>query len=107
MEPLLSMTGEVHPCFTFYQRMLNWVQTEPLYKKMCSHKMEDYVEWKSRKKYHMQKNFFETELHKLKIYSIPEYDEATDSFKDGPLPDNADGYFSLSEEKQTYYSQPQ
>jgi hypothetical protein len=33
-------------------------------------------------------------MRKLRIYSLPEYDMSTDTFKDGPLPKDADGYFS-------------
>jgi hypothetical protein len=32
-------------------------------------------------------------MEKLKIYSLPTYDYATDTFKDGALPKDADGYF--------------
>ena len=34
------------------------------------------------------------EMSQMKIYSLPEYDVSTDTFKDGPLPKNADGYFA-------------
>ena len=43
-------------------------------------------------------------MNKMKIYSLPTYDHATDTFKDGPLPKNADGYFSKGKEAATYYS---
>jgi hypothetical protein len=43
-------------------------------------------------------------MHKLKIYSLPTYDFATDTFKDGPLPKDVDAYFAKPKEDQTYYS---
>lgn len=33
-------------------------------------------------------------MNKVKIYSLPKYDFSTDTFKDGPLPKDADAYFS-------------
>lgn len=67
--------------------------------------IEDWYECRTQKKYRSFYNFINGELHKLKIYSLPVYDYETDTFKDGPLPKDADGYFSLEPEKQTYYSQ--
>jgi hypothetical protein len=43
-------------------------------------------------------------MEKIKIYSLPTYDHATDTFKDGPLPKDADSYFSKPKSEQTYYS---
>ena len=74
---------------------------------MCTEKIEDWYEWRTAKKHRSFYSFINNELHKLKIYSLPTYDYETDTFKDGPLPKDADGYFSLDKEKQTYYSQPE
>ena len=41
---------------------------------------------------------------KMEIYSMPTYDYDTDTFKDGPLPKNANDYFAKRKEDQTYYS---
>ena len=71
---------------------------------MCIDEYEDFTECKRRGKYSRHRSFMQNELHKLKIYSLPEYDQETDTFKDGPLPKDADGYFSLDVEKQTHYS---
>jgi len=38
------------------------------------------------------------------MYSLPEYDGATDTFKDGVLPKDVDSYFDKAPEKQTHYS---
>ena len=40
----------------------------------------------------------------MEIYSLPTYDYASDTFKDGAIPRNANGYFAKSAEDQTYYS---
>ncbi|CAI2386489.1 unnamed protein product [Moneuplotes crassus] len=101
----LSMTGEIHPCFTFKQRLINCVESEPIYTRMCRTKKEDYNECHTKEKYKAAQYFIGNELHKQKIYSLPVYDEATDTFKDGPLPKDADGYFNT--DKQVYYSDPQ
>lgn len=43
-------------------------------------------------------------MNKLKIYSLPTYDHETDTFKDGPLPKDADAYFAKPKIEQNYYS---
>ena len=43
-------------------------------------------------------------MDKHKILSLPTYDHATDTFKDGALPKDIDGYFSKNKVDQTYYS---
>lgn len=40
----------------------------------------------------------------MDMYSLPEYDITTDSFKDGPLPKNVDAYFSKPLDKRKNYS---
>ena len=42
-------------------------------------------------------------MNKVKIYSLPTYDVSTDTFKDGPLPKDVDGYFG-NKSAQKYYS---
>ena len=71
---------------------------------MCLLEIEDWYECKSRKKHRAFQNFIKTEMNKLKIYSLPTYDFSTDTFKDGPLPKDADAYFSKDKADQTYYS---
>ena len=65
---------------------------------------DDFVECKSRKKHRAFRNFVAAELAQMQIFSLPTYDYSTDTFKDGPLPKNVDGYFSKGVEAQTYYS---
>jgi hypothetical protein len=38
-------------------------------------------------------------MDKVKIYSLPKYDFNTDTFKDGDLPRDVDGYFSKGKEE--------
>ena len=71
---------------------------------MCFAEIEDWYECKTRKKHRAFQNFVQTEMNKMKIYSLPTYDHATDTFKDGPLPKNADSYFSKGKEFTNYYS---
>ena len=71
---------------------------------MCFAEIEDWYECKSRKKARAFKNFVGTEINKMEIFSLPKYDAATDTFKDGPLPKGADDYFTKPKDAQTYYS---
>lgn len=75
-----------------------------MYSRMCYLEIEDWHECKTRKKHRAYSNYINTELDRVKIYSLPKYDFATDTFKDGPLPKDADQYFGLEKDKQTYYS---
>ena len=93
VEPFLSISLQTHPCYTFHQRMINCIRTEDMPSTMCFTEIEDWHECKSRKKYRAFSNFVQSEMDKIKIYSLPTYDQSTDTFKDGPLPKNADCYF--------------
>ena len=104
MEPFHSVGMLTHPCYTFFQRMTQCAKSEELTSRMCFTEIEDWYECKTRKKARAFQNFVGTELGKMEIYSLPTYDFATDTFKDGPLPKTANGYFSKRTEDQTYYS---
>ena len=106
MEPFHSVGMLTHPCYTFHQRMSNCVKTEEVSSRMCYREMEDWFECKGRKKARAFQNFVGTEIQKMEIFSLPTYDHATDTFKDGPLPRNADSYFSKGKDQQNYYDQP-
>lgn len=71
---------------------------------MCYVEKEDWVECKSRKKHRAFQNFIGTEMQKVQILSLPTYDPKTDTFKDGALPKNVDGYFSKDRALQKYYT---
>ena len=43
-------------------------------------------------------------MSKMQIYSLPTYDHNTDTFKDGALPKNVDGYFAKGKEHTNYYT---
>lgn len=72
--------------------------------RMCFAEIEDWHECKSRTKHRAFQNFIGTEMDRHKIYSLPTYDRATDTFKDGALPRDVDSYFSKPVEAQKYYS---
>mmetsp|Transcript_16755 Transcript_16755/g.16025 ORF Transcript_16755/g.16025 Transcript_16755/m.16025 type:complete len:90 (+) Transcript_16755:57-326(+) len=84
--------------------MNNCVKTEEFASRMCLLEIEDWYECKTRKKHRAFQNFIHDEMNKIKIYSLPKYDFSTDTFSDGPLPKDADCYFSKPKEEQTYYS---
>ena len=98
MEPFHSVGMLTHPCFTYHQRMVNCLKSEELSSRMCFEDMEDWYECKGRKKARAFKNFVGSEINKIEMFSLPKYDYATDTFKDGPLPKNANGYFAKSTE---------
>lgn len=91
-------------CFPFHARLMNCIKTEDQFAHMCLTEYEDYMECKTKKKARAFNNFVGQELRKLKIYSLPLYDESTDTFKDGPLPKDVDGYFNQDKANRTYYS---
>lgn len=72
--------------------------------RMCFVEIDDWYECKTRRKSRAFYNYLRTEGNKMEMYSLPEYDAATDSFKDGVLPKNVDSYFSKPLEKRTHYS---
>ena len=84
--------------------MINCIKTEDLTSRMCFTEIEDWHECKSRKKHRAFHNFINSEMDKAKIYSLPVYDQGTDTFKDGPLPRDVDSYFSKPVTEQTHYS---
>ena len=106
MEPFQSVAMTAHPCYTFYQRMVQCVKGEELYSRMCFAETEDFYECKTRKKHRAFHNFIQTEMNRTEIMSLPVYDVSTDSFKDGPLPKNVDGYFEKPEAMRKYYDWP-
>ena len=104
MEPFHSVSMTAHPCYTFYTRMTNCIKGEEMYSRMCVAEIEDWHECKSRKKHRAFQNFLGQEMAKVHILSLPTYDPKTDTFKDGPLPKNVDGYFSKDPALQKYFT---
>ena len=88
-----NMTGGVHTCYPFYERLLSCVQRESLPIKMCSLEGEDFLEcinrrkqvisllmeWLILTKYALNYKIAH-ELRKFKILSIPKYDMENDTF---------------------------
>ena len=93
-EPLISVNFGPHPCYPLYQRLITCTKTEVLSDRMCRAEYLDWEECKTHNKHRAFTQFIGQELQKTRIYSLPVYDVATDTFKDGPLPVGLDGYFS-------------
>ena len=104
MEPFQSVNMQTHPCYTFMQRMTQCIKKEEMSTRMCFEEIDDFYECKTRRKHRAFYNYLKTESNKMEMYSLPEYDLTTDSFKDGPLPPNVDSYFSKPSSKREYYS---
>ena len=104
VEPMLSISMQTHPCYAFHQRMINCVKGEEMSSRLCLLEIEDWHECKSRRTHRAFHNFINSEMDKVKIYSLPTYDKSTDTFKDGPLPTDVDAYFAKPAAAQTYYS---
>lgn len=51
----------------------------------------------------MFRAWFAEESKKMKILSLPKYDDKTDSFVDGPLPKSADSFFNNSEKMKEFF----
>jgi hypothetical protein len=94
MQTPIGYNGKIHPCYTFYLRAHECVNTESLVKIMCNDKLNDYKECKSNSKKLAYKSWYEQEYKKLKILSMPKYDDATDSFVDGNPASTADSFFN-------------
>ena len=76
-----------------------------MHSRMCFEEIEDWEECKMKHKHRAFYNYLKTESQKIQLYSLPKYDESSDTFKDGVLPKDVDGYFNKPLDKQTYYSQ--
>ena len=103
-DSFLSVGLITNPCYTFNQRMLQCFKKEEFATRMCYPEMEDWFECKSHKKHIAFTNFIANEMRQVEIYSLPVYDEHTDTFKDGRLPRDADDYFAKKEDAKKYYS---
>lgn len=103
-EPLVGTNLQPQACFPFYMRMLDCFKTEPAASKLCLHEFEDFYECKLKKKERAFQAYANSELRKLKIYSLPRYDESSDTFVDGELPADIDGYFCKDKAERTHYS---
>ena len=102
-EPLMGVNLGPQPCYPFYQRMVTCAKTEEV-ARMCMTEAEDFKECKTRTRARAFNNYLHGELRKMKIYSLPKYDEHTDTFVDGDLPKDIDGYFSKDKSERQYYS---
>lgn len=94
MQSPLGMNGKIHPCYTFYLRAHECVTTESLVKVMCNDKINDFIECKTHSKKMAYRSWYEQEYKKLRILSMPKYDDSTDSFVDGNPSSTADSFFN-------------
>ena len=84
--------------------MTQCIKKEEMSTRMCFEEIDDFYECKTRRKHRAFYNYLKTESNKMEMYSLPQYDLTTDSFKDGPLPQNVDSYFSKPADKREYYN---
>jgi hypothetical protein len=47
--------------------------------------------------------WYNQELKRIKVISLPRYDDVTDSFVDGPLPNSADSFFKNDEKMKDFF----
>lgn len=66
---------------------------------MCFAEIDDWFECKSRRKHRAFHNYVRSEANQMELLSLPQYDLKSDTFKDGTLPKNVDGYFNKPVDK--------
>ena len=93
----------INSCYTFYLRYNDCLATEPLTKIMCSEKKHDYRECKSHEKENQYRAWYAQEYKKIKILSLPKYDDKTDSFVDGIHPTSADSFFKDTDKMKAFF----
>jgi hypothetical protein len=111
MDTPYGFVNGTNPCFSFYLRYMDCTNNESFYKLMCKHQQEDYNECLNHKRFVfllLKKNSFttwyETERKKVKILSIPRYNDQTDSFDDGPLPESVDSFFKNDDKFKQFFN---
>ena len=99
----LGYNNLLAPCFTYYLRFKNCVSSENLVKLTCHEKFADYKECKVKDRARQYRTWYTQEYKKIKLLSLPEYDDVTDSFVDGVSPDSADSFFNNSEKMKNFF----
>jgi len=104
MEIPYDFNGQYNQCYTFYIRFNDCVASEPLKRIMCSDKFNDYFECKTHIKEMQYRSWYAKEYKKIKILSLPKYDDQTDSFIDGVGYDNSvDSFFNNDEKMKKFF----
>ncbi len=92
----------INPCYTLYLRFNDCLATEPLKKIMCHDKLEDYHECKNHEKEIQYRAWYAKEYKKLKIISLPKYDDKTDSFTEASS-NSVDAFFSNTDKMKSFF----
>lgn len=99
----LGSQGNMNPCYLFYLRTKECIQSETFQKISCWEKLADLNECKTKRRLKAFNSFYAIEYKKLKILSLPKYDDVTDSFVDGDRPDSADSFFNNEEKMRKFF----
>lgn len=99
----LTVNMGLNPCFVLLLRLKNCQDSSPLTHIMCAEKQIDYYECKRGDKRNQYRAWFALEFKKLKMLSLPKYDDVTDSFIDGDIPSSADSFFNNNERMKNFF----
>eukprot|EP00824_Muranothrix_gubernata_P026146 TRINITY_DN8953_c0_g1_i1.p2 TRINITY_DN8953_c0_g1~~TRINITY_DN8953_c0_g1_i1.p2 ORF type:complete len:121 (-),score=1.37 TRINITY_DN8953_c0_g1_i1:15-377(-) len=80
MESVLSNGMTYHKCFVFHQRLTGCLKKETFFTRMCANEYDDWFECRSKNKHRAFVSYMGSQLKKIKIYELPEYDEHNDCF---------------------------
>jgi len=103
LEVPFGSNGGVNPCFMFYLRARECYSAESFKKISCWEKLSDFHECKTNNRLKAFNSWYSVEYKKLKILSLPKYDDITDSFVDGERPDSADSFFNNDEKMKKFF----
>eukprot|EP00340_Litonotus_pictus_P001623 CAMPEP_0170514456 /NCGR_PEP_ID=MMETSP0209-20121228/1030_1 /TAXON_ID=665100 ORGANISM="Litonotus pictus, Strain P1" /NCGR_SAMPLE_ID=MMETSP0209 /ASSEMBLY_ACC=CAM_ASM_000301 /LENGTH=99 /DNA_ID=CAMNT_0010798551 /DNA_START=63 /DNA_END=362 /DNA_ORIENTATION=+ len=84
--------------------MKDCMSTEYVTKIMCDDKMNDYQECKTGQRIKEYRSWYNLEFKKIKILSLPQYDDVTDSFIDPTHPASADSFFTNDDKLKDFFS---
>ena len=99
-----AINNNYNSCYTFWLRYKDCSTKEILGQIMCREKFDDYVECKFKIKHKQFQTWYGIEFKKLKILSLPQYDDVTDSFYDSKAPTSADSFFNNSDAMKKFFS---
>ena len=102
-ESSINFNGDLNPCYTHYMRYVDCAAGEPLTRLLCRDKYLDFIECKQNIKKNEFQAFYSNEFKKLKILSIPKYDDVTDSFVDGNGPTSSASFFKDDERMKQFF----
>lgn len=103
IEPSIDFNNNMNICYPHYLRYIDCKEGEPLSRLLCRDKYIDFKECKFKQKQNEFYAFYNNEFKKLKILSIPKYDDETDSFVDGNAPNSASSFFKDDEKMKKFF----